>query len=85
MLGGLIFGIALFRTGVLARWAAALLAVSTVGTAALAVLPESFDRPFAVPEGIALIALGVSLWRSQSQTARTVTPALNPVEQHAVR
>ena len=29
MLGGLVFGIALFRSGVLARWAAALLAVST--------------------------------------------------------
>jgi hypothetical protein len=70
ILGGLVFGIALFRTGVLARWAAALLAVSTVGTAALAVLPESFNRPFAVPEGIALIGLGVSLWRSQHQTAR---------------
>lgn len=85
LVGGLIFGIALFRTGVLARWAAVLLAVSTVGTAALAVLPESFDRPFAVPEGIALIALGVSLWRTQSQTARTEIPAVNPVEQPAVR
>ena len=36
ILGGLLFGIALFRTGVLPRWASALLAVSTVGTAALA-------------------------------------------------
>ena len=51
LLGGLIFGIALFRARVLARWAAALLAVSTVGTAALAVLPEAFNRPMAVPEG----------------------------------
>src|SRR3954452_16491605 len=41
LLGGLLFGIALFRTGVLARWAAILLAISTVGTAALAVLPEA--------------------------------------------
>ena len=73
ILGGLIFGIALFRTRVLARWAAALLAVSTVGTAALAVLPESFNRPMAVPEGIALIALGVSLWRSARQTASSAT------------
>ena len=40
MLGGLVFGIALFRAGVLARWAAVLLAVATVGTAALAVLPD---------------------------------------------
>jgi hypothetical protein len=54
------------RTGVLARWAAALLAVSTVATAALAVLPEAFNRPFAVPEGIALIGLGVSLWRNHT-------------------
>ena len=92
ILGGLIFGIALFRTGVLARWAAALLAVSTVGTAALAVLPDSFNRPFAVPEGIALIALGVSLWRHPSdvpatprETVPVVSPAVSPVEQPAVR
>jgi hypothetical protein len=66
IVGGLFFGIALFRAGVLARWAAALLAVSTLATAALAVLPESFNRPFAVPEGIALIGLGVSLWRNHT-------------------
>ena len=64
MLGGLLFGIAVVRARVLARWAAALLAVGTVATAALAVLPESFDRPFAVPVGVALIGLGVSLWRN---------------------
>jgi hypothetical protein len=64
-----VFGIALFRTGVLARWAAALLAVSTVGTAALAVLPEAFNRPLAVPEAVALIGLGVSLWRSTGRGA----------------
>jgi hypothetical protein len=90
MIGGLLFGIALFRTRVLARWAAALLAVSTVATAALAVLPEAFDRPMAVPEGIALIGLGVSLWRnprdvrepdSSLETAQSVIA----VEQHAVR
>jgi hypothetical protein len=65
LLGGLVFGIALFRARVLARWAAVLLAVSTVGTAALAILPSSFDRPMAVPEGVALIGLGISLWRDQ--------------------
>lgn len=69
ILGGLMFGIALFRARVLARWAALLLAVSTVATAALAVLPESFNRPMAVPEGAALIALGISLWRDQRTTA----------------
>jgi hypothetical protein len=64
LIGGLLFGIALYRARVLARWAAALLALSTVATAALAVLPEAFDRPLAVPEGVALIGLGISLWRN---------------------
>jgi hypothetical protein len=88
ILGGLVFGIALFRARVLARWASVLLAVSTVATAALAVLPESFNRPLAVPEGIALIALGVSLWRNPSdshQTALDTAPAVSPVGQLAVR
>ncbi len=66
MVGGLIFGIALFRARILARWAAALLAVGTISTASLAVLPESFNRPMAVPVGLALIGLGVSLWRNPS-------------------
>ena len=64
MLGGLVFGIALFRARILARSASALLAVGTIATASLAVLPESFNRPMAVPVGIALIGLGVSLWRN---------------------
>jgi hypothetical protein len=64
ILGGLLSGVALFRAGVLARWAAALLAASTVATATLAVLPEAFNRPLAVPAGLALIGLGVSLWRN---------------------
>jgi hypothetical protein len=88
ILGGLLFGIALFRTGVLARWAAVLLAVSTVATAALAVLPEGFDRPLAVPEGIALIGLGVSLWRTQRHAApeaATTTATTAGVEPSPVR
>jgi len=43
------------------------------------VLPESFSRPMAVPEGLALIGLGVSLWRDQRpmHTASTTGPATN--------
>ena len=86
VLGGLLFGIALFRTRVLARWAAALLAVSTAATAALAVVPESFNRPLAVPEGIALIGLGVSLWRNPSDSNQTSpVPAVGRAVQLAVR
>jgi hypothetical protein len=79
LLGGLTFGVALFRTGLLARWAAALLAVGAVATAALAVLPEGFNRPIAVPVGIALIGLGVSLWRSLDRSPAP-TAYLAPAE-----
>jgi hypothetical protein len=85
MLGGLVFGIALFRARVLARWAAALLAVGTVATASLAVLPESFNRPMAVPTGVALIGLGVSLWRDQRNTTETLAVQSASVEPVAVR
>jgi hypothetical protein len=68
-------GIALFRAHVLARWAAALLAVGTAATVALAVLPASFNRPLAVPTGVALIGLGISLWRDQRKTAPEAAPA----------
>jgi hypothetical protein len=85
MVGGVLFGIALFRARVLARWAAALLAVGTGATVALAVLPQSFNRPFAVPCGVALIGLGVSLWRDQRTTAPEVAPVTSRVEHLAAR
>ena len=69
--GGLLFGIALFRAGILSRWASALFAYGTVSALALAALPLSFSRPFAVPTGLALIGLGVSLWREQRRQAQT--------------
>jgi hypothetical protein len=79
MVGGLAFGIALFRARILARSAAALLAVGTIATASLAVLPESFNRPMAVPVGLALIGLGVSLFRNPG-TPVTETAAAARVE-----
>ena len=39
-------------------------------TLATAVLPRVVRRPFAVPTGVALIGLGVSLWRDQRQDRR---------------
>lgn len=70
--GGLIFGIALYRARVLARWAAALLAVASVLTVTLSVLPDAFYRFLAFPNGIAMVGLGYSLWL----TARTETTTL---------
>jgi hypothetical protein len=67
--GGLLFGIALFRARVLARWAAVLLAVGGAVSAALSVMPDAFYRLLAFPNGIAMIGLGVSLWLSQRKTS----------------
>jgi hypothetical protein len=84
--GGLVFGVALYRAGVLARWAAALLAVGGMVSALLTVLPDAFYRLIALPNGIALIALGYSLWRSQRQSDdQTVVTAEGRPEHTAVR
>jgi hypothetical protein len=65
MAGGLVFGIALFRANVLARWACVLLAVATPLSLAIPLFPFINQRLFAVPTGLALISLGYSLWREQ--------------------
>jgi hypothetical protein len=75
--GSLIFGIALFRARVLARWAAALLAVGGLVTVALAVMPDAFYRFLAFPNGIAMIALGYSLWRIARTDITTLPTAVD--------
>jgi hypothetical protein len=74
--GGFIFAIALFRANVLARWAAALLALGTLATIAVGLVPQ-YERLFALPTGLALVGLGYSLWREQREPA--APPILNPV------
>ena len=69
IIGGVVFGIALFRARVLARWAAVLMSVGAVATVATFQLPELTQRLFAVPVGVALIGLGYSLWRDQRTAA----------------
>ncbi|MDQ0868161.1 hypothetical protein QFZ70_000634 [Arthrobacter sp. V1I9] len=81
--GGLLFGIALFRAKVLARWAAALLAIGSVATLAIPLLPQVNERLFALPTGVALVGLGYSLWsglrtRAALPLSGTVGPAAAP-------
>ena len=93
--GGVLFGIALFRAHVLARWATVLLGVSGLVSAALSLMPDAFYRMLAYPNGIAMIGLGVSLWMSQrnaspvgSNVETSATPAVvpaAPVEPSTVR
>lgn len=73
--GGLVFGIALFRARVLSRWASVLLAVSGLVSALLTVMPDAFYRLLAFPNGIAMVALGISLWRSVGTGAADIVDA----------
>ena len=74
--GGFIFGVALFRANVLARWATVLLAAGTVATIAIPLLPQVNFRLFAVPTGVAMVGLGYSLWREGiSRVTRPVASA----------
>ena len=76
IIGGIVFGIALFRADVLARWASVLLSIGALATLATPLLPQLTQRLFAVPVGVALIGLGYSLWREQrTRTTRPVAGA----------
>lgn len=62
MLGGLLFGIATFRAGILPRWAAGLLAAASALTPLAALVPHELQRLAGMPVGIALAWLGYALW-----------------------
>jgi hypothetical protein len=80
IVGGIIFGIALFRANILARWAAVLLSVGAAATVAASQLPELTQRLFAIPVSVALIGLGYSLWREQ-RTQKTQSPSSPVISQ----
>ena len=62
ILGGLLFGIATFRAGILPRWAGALLALSTVLAPIAGLLPNASQPKVAVPMGLVFAWLGYALW-----------------------
>lgn len=70
LLGGLVFGVALLRAGVLARWAALLLTAGTLITIAVPMLPHALARLLALPVGLALAGLGYSLCREPTAVDR---------------
>jgi hypothetical protein len=79
VLGGLLFGIATLRVGILPRWAAGLLAAGSLAPFVLAMLPHPLDRTFAIPMGFALAWLGYALWSERrAPAAESVSGRANP-------
>jgi hypothetical protein len=74
MIGGLVFGIATIRAGILSRWAGGLLAVGTALAPVAALLPEENKALVAVPVGLALVWLGYALWSERRAQAEQPLP-----------
>ena len=62
LLGGLLFGVSIYRVGILPRGAGVLLAVGTVLAPIAALLPNASQPKIAIPVGVALAWLGYALW-----------------------
>jgi len=83
MFGGVLFGIATLRAGILPRWAAILLAVGSALAPVAALLPPEYEPKVAVPVGLALAGLGYALWSERRAQASdrvpgTASPQLRP-------
>jgi hypothetical protein len=67
--GGILFAVGVLRANVLPRWTGVLLIVASLASLTAAILPHELARYAAVPMGIALIALGVTLFAQQRRAA----------------
>jgi hypothetical protein len=74
ILGGLLFGIATFRAGILPRWAGGLLAFGTALAPLAALLPPELEAKIAVPVGLALAWMGYALWAERRAPASQSVP-----------
>ncbi len=76
LLGGLVFGIALYRARIVARAAALLLSLGALASLLAAVLPDSLLRTATFPTALALMGLGYSLWRDPEVAASMSIPTV---------
>ena len=81
ILGGLLFGIATLRVGILPRWAAGLLAVASalpiafVLSPVAALIPPQIQHLAAMPVGVAVAWLGYALLSERREQASEPSPA----------
>ena len=81
LVGGVLFGVATFRAGILPRWAGGGLAVGTVAPLVLSLLlPHEFIRLAAVPVGIALALLGYALWSERREKVSEPVSRRSPLQ-----
>lgn len=83
MLGGLLFGIATLRAGILSRWAAGLFGFGAVASLAFALVPPDLGSLASAPVGVGLAWLGYALWSERREQASEplpdrVSPLLSP-------
>ena len=77
LLGGLVFGIALYRAGIVARWASLLLSIGALASLLAGVLPDSVMRTATFPTAIAMIGLGYSLWSEKRLVIPEPAPSVS--------
>jgi hypothetical protein len=80
ILGGILFGIATLRAGILSRWAAGLLVVASalpvmfVLQSVAALIPPNIQHLAAMPVGVAVAWLGYALWSERRKQASEPSP-----------
>jgi|BarGraNGADG00312_2_1021985.scaffolds.fasta_scaffold02063_3 hypothetical protein len=67
--GGILFAVGVLRAHVLPAWTGILLIAAALASLSAAILPHQVARYAAVPMGIALVALGVTLFMEQRRVA----------------
>jgi hypothetical protein len=80
ILGGLLFGIATYRAGVLPRAAGILLAVGTVLAPVAGLLPLGTQPKVAIPVGLALAWMGYALWSERPTPVLARQPNTRTIE-----
>ena len=80
IVGGVLFGVAVLRARVLSRWAAIFLIAASATTLLATVLPHEVERLLAIPVGMALVWLGLSLLSEQRRNGVQPSAHVEPSE-----